>query len=130
MQSINLNQSKNELTPESDDSFLGDEAMELPIDIARHADKLIIMVPMVGAKPEDIHLTINNERLYIYKAAREPLDRVDNYYMRECHFGELAREVELPTQIDPVNSQASLQDGILTITLPITKTKTRIIKVR
>ena len=131
MQSINVNQEAEEISPESDDSYLTDNnTFELPIDIARYADKLIIVVPMVGAAPEDINLTINNEVLYVYKAAREPIENVDNHYLKECHWGELAREVNLPTQIDPSTSQAELKNGILKIILPITKAKTRIIKVR
>ncbi|MEA1909642.1 MAG: Hsp20/alpha crystallin family protein [Patescibacteria group bacterium] len=131
MQSIHIKKEIDEASPEIDDIYSDDaESFELPIDIARHADKLIIVVPMVGAKSDDINLTINNEILYIYKAARNPIENVDNHYLKECHWGELAREVELPTQIDPSTSQAELKNGILKIVLPITKAKTRIIKVR
>ena len=107
------------------------EEMELPVDIARHGDHQIIWAPMVGAKNEDISITVNNDILFIHKNNYFPEGTVDNYYVRECHFGPIAREVQLPMTVDPTEAKASLADGVLKIILPIISNRqTRIIKIR
>ncbi|MBU1092285.1 Hsp20/alpha crystallin family protein [Patescibacteria group bacterium] len=117
---------------ETDDFYDTPGEMELPVDIARHGDHLIIVAPIVGVKNEQIDLTVNNDILYIHKIASDPpIDKVDNYYVQECHWGTLSREIQLPVAVDPVGAKASLQDGVLKIILPILgNRKSRIIKVR
>lgn len=120
-----------EIYAESDDLDIADTEIELPVDIARKGDFLIILAPMIGAKNEDINITVNNDILYIHKSARYPEEEVDNNYVQECHWDSIAREVQLPVSVDPEAARASLQDGVLKITLPIINNqKTRIIKIR
>ena len=105
--------------------------IELPIDMARQGGHLVIQTPMIGAKNEEISITVNNDILYIHKAAHYHEEEFDNYYVQECHWGSLAREIQLPVAVDPTGAKASLQDGILKIILPIMNDrKTRIIKIR
>ncbi|MFH0912285.1 MAG: Hsp20/alpha crystallin family protein [Patescibacteria group bacterium] len=122
----------NEIHPETDDLVWNEESqMELPVDIARQADHLIIKAPLVGAKNSDVNITVNNDILYIHKTGSPPEEKLDNYYVKECHWGPIAREVQLPVSVDPSGARASLQEGILTIILPIINNrKTRIIKIR
>jgi len=124
--------SANELRDEAEDGYFSDtNDIELPVDIARQGELLIISAPMVGATNDDISITVNNDILYIHKGARQAEEKVDNYYVRECHWGAIAREVQLPVSVDPEEAKASLQDGILKIVLPIINNrKTRIIKIR
>jgi len=107
------------------------EELELPVDIARQGDHLIIQAPIVGAKNEDISITVNNDILFIHKNNYTPEEPMDNYYVKECHFGPIAREIQLPVSVDPTGARASLVDGILKIVLPIIGNhQTRIIKIR
>ncbi|MFA5967320.1 MAG: Hsp20/alpha crystallin family protein [Patescibacteria group bacterium] len=118
---------------EDDDinTFSESEEVELPVDIARQGDYLIIRAPLVGAKNEDISITVNNDILFIHKNNYTPEEKLDNYYVRECHWGPLAREIQLPVSVDPTGAKASLADGILKIVLPIMgHRQTRIIKIR
>ena len=119
-----------DLYPEDDD--LAATEVEFPIDISRRGDHLIIKAPMVGVKNEEIDLTVNNDILFIHKSpSGEATELVDNYYLQECHWGALSREIHLPVAVDPAGARASLQDGILKIILPIlAHKKTRIIKIR
>lgn len=114
-----------------DDSFdLAQDEFELPVDIARKGGYLIIRAPVIGVKPEDINITINNDVLFIHKHATSETEKFDNYYVKECHWGPVGREVNLPVAVDPTGTEAALQDGVLRITLPIiAKPKTKIIKI-
>lgn len=123
------NQFSTEATEEG--YFSDTDNVELPVDIARQGDFLIITTPIVGATTDDVSITVNNDILYIHKEARELEEKMDNYYVRECHWGSIAREVQLPVSVDPEEAKASLQDGVLKIILPIINNrKTRIIKIR
>jgi len=112
------------------DDNLSDE-FELPIDIARRGQQLIIKAPIVGAIADDISITINNDVLFIHKSTSSQSSKVDNYYTRECHWGPIAREVHLPLSVDPNKTKATLRNGVLKIILPIIeKKKTKIIKIK
>lgn len=121
-----------EVNLEPDDYYNDPREMELPVDIARRGDYLIIMAPLVGIKNEQIDLTVNNDILYIHKvASSHQKEKIDNYYIQECHWGALSREIQLPVSVDPVGAKASLQDGVLKVILPILgNRKSRVIKVR
>lgn len=116
---------------QSEESLI-DEELELPIDLARRGQLLIVLTPMVGVTADDISITVNQDILFIHKGARPHIEKVDNYYTRECHWGPIAREVHLPLPVDPNGTQASLKDGVLRIALPIIKQsgRTKVIKIR
>ena len=113
-------------------SLLNDEEMELPIDLARRGQSLVIMAPIVGATADDISITVNQDVLFIHKGPTAPSEKLDNYYNRECHWGPIAREVHLPLSVDPSGANATLKDGVLKIILPIIKptSRTKVIKIR
>lgn len=116
---------------QSEESLM-DEELELPVDLARRGQSLIVLTPMVGVTADDVSITVNQDILFIHKSARPQAEKVDNYYVRECHWGPIAREVHLPLPVDPNGTQASLKDGILRISLPIIKQtgRTKVIKIR
>ena len=136
MQQIYISRPKQFHPSPDDDQDIGEDLemeaeIELPVDIARQDNHLVIKAPMVGAKNEDISITVNNDILYIHKEAHQHTEKFDNYYVQECHWGSIAREIQLPVAVDPTGAKASLQDGILKIILPImSDRKTRIIKIR
>jgi HSP20 family protein len=117
---------------DTETDWSAEEGVELPIDLARRGQTLIIRAPIVGATADDISVTVNQDILFIHKGATPPPTRVDNYYTRECHWGPIARELHLPLPVDPSGTQAKLKDGVLTITLPIIKQtgRTKVIKIQ
>lgn len=105
---------------------------ELPIDLIRTGNKLVVRTPIVGANADDISITIENNLLTITKnSLREEPEAGEYYYLQECHWGVLSRVVELPKEVDPERIRATLDDGILTISLPLAnKAYTKVINVR
>ena len=128
MKEINLSIQTSSDTGQTHDIY--DDEFELPVDIAKRGKKLIIKAPIVGATEDDINITINNDVLFIHKGVVTEKERIDTHYVRECHWGAIAREIHLPLPVDPSGTHATLQNGVLRITLPIIeKKKTRIIKI-
>lgn len=113
-------QESNNYSSIDDNNFIEpEEEFELPIDIARRGGYLVIKAPIVGATPSDISLTIDHDIMTIRKGDSRDVDKFDNYYLKECHWGEVRREFRLPLKVNAAKAEASLQDGILRITLPI-----------
>ena len=122
--SITFGDTKDEVITASD--------AELPIDLARTGNKLVIRTPIVGANADDINITIENNSLTITKNSfREESDEGEYFYLQECHWGPLSRVIELPKEVDPDRIKAALEDGILTVTLPLaSKAYTKVINVK
>jgi HSP20 family protein len=53
---------------------------------------------------------------------KESEEKKKNYYRQEIRYGSFARAVRLPAEIDAGKTTAELKNGMLTITLPKSKT--------
>lgn len=108
-----------------------EDDFELPVDIARRGRHLIIITPIVGVAADDVNITINNDVLFIHKNNTTTKDKIDSYYIKECHWGAISREIRLPQSVDPIAAKAELLNGVLKIIVPIIeKKKTKIIKIK
>ncbi len=95
--------------------------LELPVDILRVGDKLIVRTPIVGVDINRVSVSLGQNQLTIHKAAVPPtdIDEPDRAYTEECYWGELSRSIDLPVSVNPDATRASLHEGILTIVMPI-----------
>lgn len=96
------------------------EALELPVDLIETPGHLIARFPIAGGGIHDINISLNADRLTLKKfsSVTEP-DDIVKHHLEECYWGELERNIELPKPVDPDHTRASLQDGILVVTMPI-----------
>jgi HSP20 family protein len=114
--------------------WLGDDYDEgqLSIDVYQTADKLVIKSTIAGVKPENIDISINNDMLTIRgKRLSQEIIEDENYLIKECYWGGFSRSVILPVEVEADKVEASLDNGVLTVTLPKAKSAKQIsIKVR
>ena len=89
------------------------------LNVWRNDNGLIIKVELPGVEEADIDLSIVKEVLTI-KAIRKELELLENeqYLKRERDCGSISRSLKLPYRVEIDNVEASLKNGILTITLP------------
>ncbi|OGB73634.1 hypothetical protein A3K24_02210 [candidate division Kazan bacterium RIFCSPHIGHO2_01_FULL_44_14] len=108
------------------------DASELPVDLLRTGNKLIARSPIAGAGIHDISVTITPNQLTINKNSWQGRsEEKEHFYLQECHWGNLSRTVDLPKPIDPDRTRASLNNGILTIIMPLASTShTKIIQIQ
>ncbi len=118
----------------ADDEWISDEYEEgqLSIDVYQTAKAIIVKSTIAGVKPEDIDISINNDMLTI-RGKRQMDKKIseENYLYRECYWGSFSRSIILPVEVEPEKIDASLENGVLTVTLPKAKVSKQIsIKVK
>ena len=92
------------------------------MDIYQDKDEIILKASIAGVKQKDLEVTISSDTIVISgekKANKKVKEK--NYFYRECYYGKFARSVVLPFDVDEAGARANLEDGILTIILPIVK---------
>lgn len=105
---------------------------QLTIDVYQNDDSVIIKSTIAGVRPEDLDVTINGDMLTIRGSRKkDEIISEENYFYQECYWGEFARSVIMPMEVQAEKIEAELKDGILTVTLPkAQKDKTKKIMVK
>ncbi|MCX6795455.1 MAG: Hsp20/alpha crystallin family protein [Candidatus Falkowbacteria bacterium] len=95
---------------------------QLAVDIYQQENRLIVKSTIAGAKAEDLNINLHNDLLTI-KGTRELKENIrEEYYLcRECYWGPFSRSIILPVEVDSQKIEATLEDGVLTISLLILK---------
>ncbi len=115
---------------EKDDSE--EDEGRLTIDVYETNGEIVIQSTLAGVKEDNLDINITTDSVAI-KGRRERDEEVptENYYYQETFWGNFSRSVILPTEIDPDKSQATLNNGILTIRMPkLTKTQQKKLNVK
>jgi len=91
---------------------------ELMLDVIDAPDKLIVRSTIAGADIGDIEVHVHNDLLTIRGKREDDLPDDSVFLYRECYFGPFSRSVILPHPVREVAIEATLKNGVLTITLP------------
>ncbi len=78
--------------------------------------KFHVEVELPGVKSEDVDITFEENSLRI-KAERKAAETERKYWHNERVFGEVARVVTLPDTVDPESIEASMNDGVLLVSI-------------
>jgi HSP20 family protein len=108
-----------------------EEEGQLSVDVYQKPDNVVIRSTMAGVRPEDIDIAINNDMVTI-RGERVCEEKVssENYFHQECFWGRFSRSIILPVEVDTKNAQANLKNGVLTITLPKLRKKSKRVKIK
>lgn len=92
---------------------------QLALDVYETNEDIVVKSTIAGAKPENIEISVNNDMLTIRgKREEEEMMAEENYFYRECYWGNFSRSIILPKPVEADKIKARLKDGILTIALP------------
>lgn len=92
---------------------------QIKVDVKENPNEYIIHAEIPGAGKENIHVSIDGNVVSI----RAQINQVDSQTQdekllrSERYFGEVARNFQLPSDIDESTSKANYADGLLTLTL-------------
>ncbi len=115
-----------------DDTPLKKEVGQLSVDIYHTDTEIIILAPIAGVKEEDIQLSLTEDVLVI-KGERSAKAEVpeENYYTKECFWGNFSRSIVLPKYADVKGISATFENNVLEIHIPKSEEEhTKIIKIK
>ncbi|MEF8851733.1 MAG: Hsp20/alpha crystallin family protein [Haloarculaceae archaeon] len=92
----------------------------LPVDVADTGEEFVVVTDLPGYDREDVHVTLVDETTLAITAEREAeaVDEADRYVTRERQRHSVSRQVGLPAPVEESETSASLDEGVLTVTLP------------
>jgi HSP20 family protein len=97
-------------------------ARPLPLDVYATPDEAVVIAAVPGMSPEHLEITYADNTLTLSgampSAAESEQGQNATWYLRELWSGQFQRTVTLPFEVDPAQSKATWEHGIVRITLP------------
>jgi HSP20 family protein len=91
----------------------------MAVEICETPDELVVRALVPGVTPENLDVEYHEGTLSLRARTETPAAHDDwTWHVREFGYGEMARVISLPKQIDVERAQAMFRDGILTLHLP------------
>ncbi len=105
--------------------------LRLPLDAYETDEALVIVASMPGVNPDDVEITLEEDRLTIKGQFPPRLENVD-YLINELPDGmPFARVLRINALVEVDKAEAAFKDGLLTLTLPKAKAaRPKVIKVK
>lgn len=93
-----------------------------PIDVYQTENEVVVKATIPGVKPEEVDVSIADNILTIKgkTKAEEKVEHKD-YLYQEHRYGTFCRSVALPSGLKTDKTEATFEDGILTLTIPKTE---------
>lgn len=105
-------------------SFLDSQWLSVPegqlaIDVHETPARIVVRSAIAGVKAKDLEITLTDDTLTIRGSRHheQKTARGQRTHIEECHWGAFSRSIILPSHVDPARVEATLQRGILTITM-------------
>ncbi len=105
---------------------------QLAVDVQANEDGYVLTASVPGFTAEDISIEIL-ENVVSLSASSDVEDDAEGYVLRERSNGSFSRKLRLAKEIDSENVEASIEHGVLTLSLPVVedaKPKTIAVKVK
>jgi HSP20 family protein len=86
--------------------------------------QILVHVELAGADADSLRVGVDERTLYIFGRRVERADqRPGSILRKEIEYGEFQKKIRLPFPIDHSDARATYRDGILSITVPVSKTE-------
>ena len=102
------------------------------IDMYQADDRVVVKAAVPGVKAEDLDVHITADGLTIKGERREEQEvKREDYLYQETRYGTFSRHVSLPDGLATDRAEASVDEGVLTLTIPRAEgAKTKTVKIR
>ena len=112
--------------------FGGDaETATPPVEVSETNGSVVVKMVVPGVEKEQLDISVTDNTLTVRGELRkESEEKKKNFYRQEIRYGSFQRAVPLPVEVDDSAANATLKNGMLTVTLPkSSQPKARSIKV-
>lgn len=93
-----------------------------PIDLYETSDEVVLVMAVPGMQPDQLDISLEGRQLTIRGtlpgATEEDAEDDRSYWVRSIPRGEFQRMVTVPAGVDADRIQATVDQGLLTLTLP------------
>ena len=100
----------------------------MPIDVLDRTEEYLVHVDLPGVDREDVDIRVTDRRLRVKTTHENDEDGEDGedgeYVRRERKHDTVSRSVRLPESVDEDGVTATLESGVLRVTLPKAKSET------
>ena len=100
-------------------SGFGPASTALPMDTVRRDGELVLRFDVPGVDPEKIDVTVDRGVLTVSATREETKTEGESPVVRERLFGSFRRSVRLAENLDADAIEASNNDGVLEIRIPV-----------
>jgi HSP20 family protein len=94
-------------------------APALPMDTVRRDGEVVLRFDVPGVDQDKIDVTVDKGVLTVSATREETKTEGENPVVRERLFGSFTRRIRLSDNLDAVAIEASHQDGVLEIRIPV-----------
>jgi HSP20 family protein len=92
----------------------------MPVDVFESDNRVVVSASVPGVKPEQLEIQYTDGMLTIHTSVEEEsVSERGTWHIRERRTGSYERSIPLPRSADVEKAEATLDDGVLTITFPI-----------
>ncbi|MEQ1907894.1 MAG: Hsp20/alpha crystallin family protein [Vicinamibacterales bacterium] len=92
------------------------------MEVSTKNNEFCMKVDVPGMKREDVSVEVDDHHVVLRgERKQEKEEKKDGYFKSERSYGSFYRAVTLPEGVKPELAKAAMHDGVLTITMPMTK---------
>src|SRR3712207_4600388 len=91
--------------------------------------KAIVVADLAGIDPKEVTLEIRGRELVLAGNRSAPAEDGRLYQQLEIPFGPFQRVIPLGADVDADQAKAMYEDGFLRVTLPLTETSPRVVRI-
>jgi HSP20 family protein len=90
------------------------------LDVRAEGEDYVLTAAVPGLKPEDLTIEVLDDTVTLQGEWKTEDEKDDGrYLLRERRYGQFRRSLTLPTALDSDKAAAAVENGVLTVRLPI-----------
>ncbi len=96
-----------------------------PVNVYQSQGRLMLTAPLPGLEPANIHIHVDERVVALKVDLRGPHQKDDaRYFQQEWMTGPYSRVIDLPVSVDAIKANATYDNGVLVLVLPIAQAST------
>jgi HSP20 family protein len=88
-----------------------------PVNAYANEDGIALTAQLPGVVQDDLEISVFRDTLTLRGRRQPEVSERQAYHRRERDYGEFVRTISLPFRVDPERVEATMQDGVLRISL-------------